>query len=154
MTDDTESPAARARRTLAAADTCTLATASPDGRPEAATVRFVADDAFDLYVTTQSTYRKYHNVTANPRVAVVVDGPDNLQLEGTAREVDGEAAAFVRRRYEEKYGPSDYLTNADSVFLAIETDWARLLVDGTYPPEFAVVLGEDGGDPHGTETTR
>ena len=152
--EDRSSARARAREVLSAADTCTLATASPDGRPEAATVRFVASDALDVYVTTQSTYRKYRNMVSNERVAIVVDGASNLQLEGAAREVDGDRAAWVERQYESKYGPSRYLTNEDSVFFRIETDWARLLVDGSYPPAFELVLGEDGSDPHGTETVR
>lgn len=128
---------------LAETDTCTLATASPDGRPEAATVRFVADDALDVYVTTQSNYRKYRNVARNERVALVVDGASNVQLEGAAREAIGETVEWIEDRYVAKYGPSPYLTNADSVFLRIETDWARLLVDGSYPPEFEVVVGDE-----------
>ncbi len=148
MTDADDAARERARRLLATADTCTLATAAPDAT-QAATVRFVADDDLDVYVTTGSTYRKYRNMTRNPDVAVVVDGDDNLQLEGTATEVGGETAAFVRRRYVEKYGPSPYLTNDDSVFFEIATDWARLLVDGSFPPTYEMVLGEGETAPHG-----
>jgi len=147
---DDRTPRERARRLLAEQDTCTLATAAPDATPEAATVRFVADDSLDVYVTTESTYRKYRNMERNPEVAVVVDGDRyNLQLEGTAAAVDGETAAFVRRRYVEKYGPSPYLTNDDSVFFEITTDWARLLVDGSFPPSYEMVLGEGETAPHG-----
>jgi hypothetical protein len=32
----------------------------------------------------------------------------------------------------------------------IATDWARLLVDGRYPPTLEMVLGDDDADPHGT----
>ncbi len=137
----------RARRLLSESETCTLATASPDGRPEAATVRFVTGDGdgFDRYVTTQSTYRKYENLSRNPRVAVVVDGAaGNLQLEGAARAVHGETVATIERRYRAKYGPSPYLTDDDSVGFALETEWARLLVDGSYPPTHATLVGEDG----------
>lgn len=124
-------------------EACTLATATPDGRPEAATVRFVADDALDVYLNTGTTYRKYENLTANPRVAVVVDGERrNLQLEGEATELDGAAEAAVHERYREKYGPSDYLTNDESTCFRVETDWARLLVDGSFPPEYAMVVGD------------
>lgn len=128
-------------------ETCTLATASPDGVPEAATVRFVADDACNVYVNTATEYRKCENMRANPRVAVVVDGDEhNLQLEGVARELDGEDAEFVRESYLEKYGHSEYLTRESATRFAVETDWARLLVDGSYPPEFAMVLGEGDTD--------
>lgn len=149
--DDGITARERARRLLSAQDTCTLATATPDATPEAATVRFVADDDLDVYVTTGSTYRKYRNMARNPEVAVVVDGDRyNLQLEGTATEVAGETAAFVRQRYIEKYGRSQYLTNDDSVFFEIATDWGRLLVDGSFPPTYEMVLGEGETAPHGS----
>ena len=146
------SPTQTAHELLAETNTCTLATASPDGQPEAATVRFVADDALDVYVTTQSNYRKYRNVADNERVALVVDGFSNLQMEGAAREATGETVEWIEQRYVAKYGSSRYLTNEDSVFLHIETDWARLLVDGSYPPEFASVLDE--GESPETDSTR
>lgn len=130
-------------------ETCTLATASTDGVPEAATVRFVADEAYNVYINTATTYRKYENMTTNPRVAVVVDGHDeNLQLEGVATELTGDDAAFVRERYTSKYGHSEYLTHDDSTQFEIETDWARLLVDGSFPPEYAMLLGDGETDPH------
>jgi PPOX class probable F420-dependent enzyme len=128
---------------LETTETCTLATATPDGRPEAATVRFVADDGLDVYFNTATSHRKYENVRANPRVAVVVDGERrNLQLEGEATELDGAAEAAFHDRYHEKYGPSDYLTNDRSTCFRVEPDWARLLVDGSFPPEYAMVVGE------------
>ena len=33
-------------------ETCTLATVTPEGTPEAATVRFVADDEYTIYLTS------------------------------------------------------------------------------------------------------
>lgn len=124
-------------------ETCTLATATPDGRPEAATVRFVADDDYTVSINTATTYRKYENLTANPRVAVVVDGDGaNVQLEGAATELDGDDEAAVHEQYIEKYGPSDYLTDEYSTCFAIEPDWARLLYDGQFPPDYAMLVGE------------
>lgn len=88
--DDEGLKSGRTARDLALAllretDTCTLATAAPDGVPEAATVRFVTDDDHSVYVNTATDYRKYENVQANPRVAVVVTGHgEPLQLEGVA----------------------------------------------------------------------
>ena len=147
---DTSAARERARRLLRTERTCTLATASAEAVPEAATVRFVTDDDLNVHVTTESPYRKYENVTENPRVAVVVDGDDNLQLEGVAREVFGAAADRIRERYVDKYGHSAYLDNDESVFFEIETHWARLLVDGSFPPTHEMVLGEGETDPHGT----
>ena len=149
------SPEALASEVLAETATCTLATASPDGQPEAATVRFVSDENLDVYITTESMYQKYEHLTANPRVALVVEGAYNLQMEGTAEEVHGETARWIEDRYVEKYGPSQYLTNDESVFFELTTDWARLLIDGSYPPEFSMVLGDEGdGDPHETASSK
>ncbi len=142
-------PAERARALLRETDRCTLATASPTGVPEAATIRFVADDDFSLYFNTSTTYRKYDNLCANPRVAVVVDGPaGNLQLEGVVRELDGTEDESAVDRYVEKYGHSPYLTHDHSTRFTVETDWARLLLDGSFPPEHAMVLGEGDTDLH------
>jgi Pyridoxamine 5''-phosphate oxidase. len=139
----------KARQTLSEAQTCTLATASQDGVPEAATIRFVSDQNLDMYITTESMYRKYENMTVNPRVALVVDGSQyNLQLEGVATEAHGETAEFIKQKYTEKYGSSKYLNNDDSVFFEIIIDWARLLVDGQFPPEFEMVIGSTDSDPH------
>lgn len=149
--DVTDDPAVRERATtvLREADTCTLATAPESGVPEAATVRFVSDEAYNLLINTATNYRKYANMTANPRVAVVVDGQaGNLQLEGRATELDGESAASFRARYAEKYGQSEYLTHETSTCFSIETDWARLLVDGSFPPEHAMVVGDGETDLH------
>jgi uncharacterized protein YhbP (UPF0306 family) len=152
MAHDRSSRSAResARRLLATTDTCTLATASPDGVPEAATVRFVADDDLTLYLTSGRDYRKYDNLTTNPAVAVVVDGEShNLQLEGEVREVRGNEVDYVVSKYVDKYGHSEYLTADGSVFFEITVDWARLLVDGHYPPDYAMIVGEGETAPHG-----
>ena len=152
MTEESSSPSSKkkARQVLTEAQTCTLATASQDGVPEAATIRFVSDQNLDLYITTESMYRKYENMTLNPRVALVVDEAQyNLQLEGVATEVQGEAAEQIKSKYRDKYGPSQYLRNDDSVFFEIIIDWARLLIDGQSPPEFEMVIGSSDADPHG-----
>ncbi|MES3517166.1 MAG: pyridoxamine 5'-phosphate oxidase family protein [Natronomonas sp.] len=148
-TDDSTTARETALRLLEETEVCTLATASRDGRPEAATVRFVCDETLTLYVNSGSTYRKYRNIEENPRVAVVVDGrKKNLQLEGTATEIDGDAAERAKQRYVEKYGRSQYLTNDESVMFEIEPEWARLLVDGNFPPAYEMVIGEGDTDPH------
>jgi uncharacterized protein YhbP (UPF0306 family) len=153
VTDDYSSATARTRaqRLLAETETCTLATVSPRGTPEAATVRYVSDRELNVALTTQSTYRKYENMSESPRVALVVDGAaGNLQLEGRATELTGDAIDSVCARYIEKYGDTEYLTNDRSVFFEIETDWARLLVDGQFPPSYELVLGGDDANPFET----
>lgn len=146
---DGQTTGKRARSLLHDTDTCTLATASPDGVPEAATIRFVADDQFNIYLNSSTTYRKYENMSANPRVAVVVDGNSgNLQLEGVATELQGSEEESVVSKYVTKYGHSDYLTHEDSTRFKIETDWVRLLVDGRFPPDHEMIVGEGETELH------
>jgi len=54
--DSSVPPEGQTRQVLEETETCTLPTASADSHPEAATVRFVVDDALDVYVTTGSSY--------------------------------------------------------------------------------------------------
>ena len=144
-----EKPQEIALNSLEDTETCTLATASSGAVPEAATVRFVSDDNLNIYVNSGSTYRKYQNIKQNPNVAIVVNSPPhNIQLDGKATEVHGEEAEYIKQKYIDKYGDSQYLTNDESVFFEIKTDWARLLVDGSYPPEYEMIIGEGDTDPH------
>ena len=146
---DDQTPAERAYRLLQETETCTLATASAGGVPEAATIRFVADSDYNLYFNTSTTYRKYDNLDDNSRVAVVVDGSTgNLQLEGETRELDGAEDTVAVDRYVEKYGHSQYLTHDHSTRFAVETDWARLLLDGSFPPNHAMIFGDGETDLH------
>lgn len=134
-------------------EVCTLATASDDSVPEAATIRFSNDEEFNFYINSGDTYRKYQNMKSNPRVAIVVNGKFegdyfNMQLEGEAHEVPYNDADYIMDMYKEKYGSSEYLTNDESVFFEIDVDWARLLVDGSFPPEYKMIVGKGDTDPH------
>ena len=149
MTHKKESTKETVLRLLKNQELCTLATASENAVPEAATVRFVCDDDMNVYINSGSTYRKYENMKENPDVAVVVNGDrKNVQIEGMAEEVFNDEADFVRNKYKNKYGSSQYLTNDESVFFRIDTSWARLLVDGRYPPEYEMIIGDGDTDPH------
>lgn len=67
-----------------------LSTVSPDGAPEAAVVEFGEDRDLTLVFSAFTRYRKYANLRAEPRVALVVGGwekPVTLQLNGVAREL-------------------------------------------------------------------
>lgn len=148
MTDDTDIED-KARELLNQQELCTLATASKNGNPEAATVRYMSDKDFNIYVNSGSTYRKYQNMKENPRVAVVVNGDyKNIQIEGTAKEIPRDEAGNIVDMYKDKYGESEYLTNDESVFFKIQSDWARILVDGRYPPEYEMIIGSGDTDPH------
>ncbi len=106
-----EAPADRRRMTprdlydfLSAQDLAVLATRSPAGPPQAALVGVAVTEGLELVFDTLRTSRKYANLVAEPRVALVLGwaGEVTVQYEGTARTLTGEdvepyAAAYVRR---------------------------------------------------------
>jgi PPOX class probable F420-dependent enzyme len=109
---------------------CHLATLRPDGSPQANPMWFLWDGTH-LRFTTTSTRQKHRNVTADPRVAISVNDPDQpyryLEVRGrvTAIEPDPEGAFFIdlAARYGRDLGgpPGDA---ADRVVLVVRPDSA------------------------------
>jgi len=70
---------------------CVLATVSPTGQPQAATVFYWIDDIqgdkFNIYIVTRQHTRKFKNLTNNPLVSVVV----GTQFEPITVQIDGQA---------------------------------------------------------------
>ncbi|MCC7569417.1 MAG: pyridoxamine 5'-phosphate oxidase family protein [Candidatus Methanofastidiosa archaeon] len=82
----------------------TLATASVDGTPKAATVSY-ASEGTDIYFSTGVTTAKFKNILENPHVALAVDEDyddwatiQGVQLEGVAKilEKDEEKAYALK----------------------------------------------------------
>lgn len=99
-----------------------LATVTPEGKPLAHTVDYVAEDA-TVYFISYVTTRKIQNIIKNPRVAYAVDeNYDSMysilgvQMEGSAEIVNDNAEimrvmqTFVKKFPElEKMPPSEYI---------------------------------------------
>lgn len=67
---------------------CSIATVTPDGKPEAATIYYGIDKHFNFYFPTGTLSRKFKNLRKNPHVALVVSDTDKLitvQMEGVAQ---------------------------------------------------------------------
>lgn len=82
-------------------ENCVLATASRDGKPEAATMGFGIDEALNFYFTTGKSTRKYPNLVVNPQAAIVVgvSGAEaTVQVDGRVELAEGEAAVKVREK--------------------------------------------------------
>lgn len=84
-----------------------LASAGPDGAPQAALVNIAVRPDLSLVFETTSETRKFANIARDPRVALVIgwEGQETLQIEGLASRPDG-------RRLEE----------AQEAFLAVFPD--------------------------------
>jgi len=52
------------------------ATVAPDGAPQAAVVGFAVSDELEIVFDTLDTARKYHNLRADPRIALVIGWDD------------------------------------------------------------------------------
>ena len=121
---------------------CTLATASLDGVPEAATIGYAADEKYGLYFQTFSHYTKYKNLEKNPCGSIVITNKlTSVQMDGKTDELKGEKKERARKMLLAKYGDEMecYLDSPSAVFFKFTPHWIRLLKDDTYPPTYEMV---------------
>lgn len=77
------------------------ATVAPNGAPQAAVVGFAVSDELEIVFDTLDTARKYRNLRADPRVALVIGWDDEItvQIEGVADFPTGQELARIRECY-------------------------------------------------------
>jgi hypothetical protein len=77
------------------------ASVAPGGAPQAAVVGFGVSDACEIVFDTMTTTRKYNNLVADPRVALVIgwDHEATAQIEGVVDFPEGAELARVREIY-------------------------------------------------------
>lgn len=78
-----------------------LASVSPEGAPEAAMMGIAVTPGLEIIFDTVRSARKYANLLANPRVALVIGGEGEItvQYEGVAEELGGD----MLRSYQDVY---------------------------------------------------
>lgn len=117
MDEGAEQQARRtARRFVDEISTLTLATASDDGTPWAATVFFAADAGFNLYFVSDHRTQHGRDMASNARVAATIN-PDcdnwhdvrGLQVRGTVEIVEGAERAKALLLYFKKFPQIDAL---------------------------------------------
>lgn len=111
---------------------CVLATVSPDGKPEAATVLFAVDDDLTFYFGTSDKYRKYQNLSKNKNVAVVVGvnqkDPRSAQVEGTMDPILEEAEIAKTKEFFAEQNPAmKPFLNWPLKFFKLKPTWLRFL---------------------------
>ena len=123
---------------------CVLATASLEGKPEAATIEYVADKESNLYFETFPSYRKYTNLKKNPQASVVITQvPHTLQMDGSVTELSGIAALKAKALLIKKHGlGSGFYFNSTIKFFKFIPIWIRVLIEAKFPPKYVVVRGE------------
>lgn len=77
-----------------------LATSSVDGEPEVAPLRYTVTDDFEFVMGTLRTSRKYANLMANDRVALVIWRDElSIQVEGRFDEPTGSEGDRLRSHF-------------------------------------------------------
>jgi len=115
---------------LRGARLATVSTLGPEGAPQSALVGIGVTDDLKIVFDTVSDSRKHRNLLSDPRISVVVAGPDEqtLQYEGVATPISttDPAQEAIRRAYYLSWpdGPSR-LTWPNLAYWCITPSWAR-----------------------------
>ncbi len=107
---------------------CVEASVHADGRPQAAVVGYAVSDDLELVFDTVTTSRKYDNLVADPRCALVVwDDAITVQLEGIADFPAGDDLDRLRACYFVAYPDGrDRLRDWPALtYVRVRPTWAR-----------------------------
>jgi pyridoxine/pyridoxamine 5'-phosphate oxidase len=115
---------------LRRAKLATVSTLGADGAPQAALVGIGVTDDLRIVFDTLSTSRKHANLTLDPRIALVVSGPDEqtLQYEGLAAQFPtaGSGGADAREAYYRSWPDGrERLSWPGLVYWCVSPTWAR-----------------------------
>jgi hypothetical protein len=121
------------------------ASVAPGGTPQAAVVGIGVSDACEIVFDTLTTTRKYDNLVADPRIALVVgwDHEITAQLEGVVDFPTGDELARVRAVYFAAYPDGrDRLAWPGITHARVRLTWARY-TDFTKDPPLIVEMTGD-----------
>lgn len=106
-----------------------IATTAPDGTPQAALIGVSATEQGEVVFDTSASSRKFANLLARPRVALVIgwENETTLQLEGHAEVVPDDERARCFAAYVELYPEgAERARHADIVLMRVVPQWLRL----------------------------
>ena len=121
------------------------ASVAADGAPQAAVVGFSVSDACEIVFDTLTSTRKYRNLVADPRIALVIgwDHAITAQIEGVVDFPSGDELARVREVYFAAYPDGrDRLAWPGITHARVRPTWARVS-DFTKDPPLIVELDRD-----------
>ena len=121
-----------------------VASVAPGGGPQAAVVGYAVSDTLELVFDTLTSTRKYANLRAEPRVALVVwNGETTAQLEGVADFPEGEELERLRQVYFVPYPDGrDRLAWPGITHVRVKLSWARISDFTTDPPRIVELARE------------
>jgi uncharacterized pyridoxamine 5'-phosphate oxidase family protein len=121
------------------------ASVAPGGAPQAAVVGFAVSDKLEIVFDTVETTRKYRNLRADPRIALVIGWDDEItaQIEGVSDFPTGEELERVRECYFVAYPDGrDRLAWAGITHVRVRPTWIRFS-DFTKDPPHIVEVSAD-----------
>ncbi len=125
---------------LSSVATAVLSTVSPEGKPQAAVIYFIADEDLHFYFVTKSDTTKSQNLEKNSNCALTIldpNAPKTVQATGQVKEIEDpkKYTEIVKKISEENakgngfYWPpplSKVMSNGDLVLYEFTPDWLRL----------------------------
>jgi pyridoxine/pyridoxamine 5'-phosphate oxidase len=113
------------------------------GAPQAALVGIAVTDAFDIVFDTITTSRKYANLIADPRVALVVgwDYGRTLQAEGLADVLSGDELNACKQVYFAMWPDGrERETWPDITYIRVRPRWLRYSDLSVTPPRIEELM--------------
>ncbi len=121
------------------------ASVAPGGAPQAAVVGFAVSDDLEIVFDTVTTSRKYANLRADPRIALVVGWEHEItaQIEGVADFPTGNELDRVRECYFAAYPDGrDRLAWPGIVHVRVRPKWVRYSDFTEDPPHIIELTAE------------
>jgi hypothetical protein len=121
------------------------ASVAGDGAPQAAVVGFAVSDDLEIIFDTTDATRKYGNLRADPRIALVI-GWDEMtaQIEGVADFPDGDELARVKECYFVAYPDGrERLAWQGITHVRVRPTWVRYSDFTRDPPHIVEVRAAD-----------
>ena len=121
------------------------ASVAPNGSPQAAVIGFGVSDALELVFDTTEDTRKYRNLRADARIALVIGWDDaaTVQVEGTADFPSGAELERIRACYFAAYPDGrDRLAWAGITHVRVRPTWVRYSDFTQDPPRIVEMSGE------------
>lgn len=122
------------------------ATVATDGAPQAAVVGVAVSDALEIVFDTVETTRKNANLRADPRIALVIGGSDDItaQIEGVADFPTGQELDRIRECYFRAYPDGrERLAWPGITHVRVRPIWVRFSDYTQDPPRIVELAVED-----------
>jgi hypothetical protein len=114
-----------------------LSTISPANQPQSALMGIAVTDDFEIVFDTVKSSRKYENLCANPRVALVIGctSETTVQYEGLAEELNGDALTRYLPIYFQAFPDGPQRRSWPGItYYVVRPKWMRYCDYGVRPP--------------------